>query len=249
MQPCAVCGGQAVDAAGYCTQCGNFRGVPPETYPAGVISIPPAYLSQTSGPPAYTYPAAPPKPRRNPFVIPLIALSVTLIVLVAAIVVVALTRSDRSSNQGGPPSPSASSLVDPCVVGNWRVTRHTEQVPLPLVGDVQFTSSGTGARVRLAADGTGVTEFGEGTAFVAIVAGAEYKLIFKGSVNYDYRTANGRVVFSNLGPDGTATLTVDGEEQASQALTGTADEANYTCDGSTLREFTTKYQTELRRES
>jgi hypothetical protein len=29
MQPCEVCGGMGVDAAGYCTQCRTYRGVPP----------------------------------------------------------------------------------------------------------------------------------------------------------------------------------------------------------------------------
>jgi len=235
-----------VDTAGYCTQCGTFRGVPEEAYPAGAISIPPAYLSQTSGPPAY---AQPPPRKRNPFVLPLVALSITLVVLVAAIIVVTLVRSGREKATGNPGPTTASSLVDQCVVGNWRVVRHTEQVDVPLVGTVHFTSSGTGARVRLDADGTGVTEFGDGTTFVGTAGGSTYRLVFEGSVNYDFRTNNGRVTYSNLGPDGTATLSIDGVETASQDLTGSVDEANYTCEGNTLKEFTTKYQTELRRES
>ncbi|GAA4143694.1 hypothetical protein GCM10022251_02450 [Phytohabitans flavus] len=57
MQPCAVCGGVQVDAAGYCTQCGTFRGVPhqpppPPSYPQ---APPPAYpgYPQPGSPPAY----------------------------------------------------------------------------------------------------------------------------------------------------------------------------------------------------
>jgi len=58
MQPCAVCGGVQVDAAGYCTQCRTFRGVPhqqpppPPTYPQ---APPPAYhgYPQPGSPPAY----------------------------------------------------------------------------------------------------------------------------------------------------------------------------------------------------
>src|SRR6266508_6110907 len=50
MQPCGVCGGMGIDAAGYCTQCRTYRGVPdqppPESYdllpPGGPVVSPPA---------------------------------------------------------------------------------------------------------------------------------------------------------------------------------------------------------------
>jgi hypothetical protein len=55
MQPCAVCGAVTLNAAGYCTQCGTFRGVPqqgaygsaPQQYPGGGQ---PTYQSPVSAP-------------------------------------------------------------------------------------------------------------------------------------------------------------------------------------------------------
>ncbi|MDR7280031.1 hypothetical protein [Catenuloplanes atrovinosus] len=51
MGPCAVCGGGTIDAAGNCTQCGNYRGTgevtsaPPAPYPS------PGYPQQPQSPP------------------------------------------------------------------------------------------------------------------------------------------------------------------------------------------------------
>jgi len=60
MQPCQVCGGMAVDAAGYCTQCGTFRGVPQPGYPGQQPGYPtqpqPGYPTQ----PQPGYPGQPP---------------------------------------------------------------------------------------------------------------------------------------------------------------------------------------------
>lgn len=62
MGPCAVCGGGTIDAAGNCTQCGNYRGTnevisgppagysPASGYPQQPQSGPPGYPSPTSGP-------------------------------------------------------------------------------------------------------------------------------------------------------------------------------------------------------
>jgi hypothetical protein len=66
MQPCGVCGGTLVDAAGHCTTCGTYRGLPAPGFgpPAGppVQSSGPPY--QPSAPPyqpsAPPYPASPP---------------------------------------------------------------------------------------------------------------------------------------------------------------------------------------------
>jgi len=117
MQPCAVCGGVQVNAAGYCTQCGTFRGVPqqppptypqapppgypgypqpgsPPAYPTSVppagypTSVPPAFAQQTSGGGYPGYPPQQPPQRGRSYLVPLVALASTLVVLVVAIVVV-----------------------------------------------------------------------------------------------------------------------------------------------------------------
>src|SRR5689334_20428585 len=79
MQPCPVCGALTIDAAGRCTQCGNFRGQPtaagpppgppppglaqPGMAPPGTQPIsgqPYPYPGQPSGPPYPGQPSGPP---------------------------------------------------------------------------------------------------------------------------------------------------------------------------------------------
>src|SRR4051794_14623113 len=109
MQPCGVCGGTAVDASGFCVGCRAYRGLPgPEpasVYPTAYELIGPGAAAQDAEPTAppyssygvdyqqpHTTPGPPPEPvpsrRRNQFVVPLVALSATLVVVIVAIVVV-----------------------------------------------------------------------------------------------------------------------------------------------------------------
>ncbi|WFE22834.1 hypothetical protein O7621_05715 [Solwaraspora sp. WMMD937] len=133
MQPCAVCGGVSVNQAGYCLQCGTFRGVPssqagypghpPQQPPAPVYpgsggpsypgSAPPGYPG--SGAPSYPgYPMAPQPPDRGrSYLVPLVALGATFVVLVAAIGVVIAVRGTGDGNRvtadpSVSPTPSAS---------------------------------------------------------------------------------------------------------------------------------------------
>ena len=66
MGPCAVCGGGTIDAAGNCTQCGNYRGT------GGVTSAPPANYPQQGYPqqpqtPPNAYPAPTSGPGYDPY--------------------------------------------------------------------------------------------------------------------------------------------------------------------------------------
>jgi hypothetical protein len=197
----------------------------------------------------------PPVPRHSSYV-PLIALSVTLAVLITAIVVVSVAKSRVDT--GGPtgptptgltpsgPTPTGSGPVDSCVVGSWRVTSHREDVLVPDVGDVPLTGSGT--RVRLAADGTGVTDYGTGTPFTGESGGTRYTLTISGTVRFGYRTTGDMITFSDLAPDGRVVLTADGAELYRDRLAGSADAARYTCVGAALTQFTGRYTVEMARQ-
>jgi hypothetical protein len=223
MQPCPVCGSPGVDAAGYCVQCRTYRGLP-DTAPAS-------------------------RRTRNIMLIPLIALSVTLAILVVAIVVVYAARADRgtndptaSSSSSGKPNPA----IDNCVVGTWKMNAYSEDVPVDGVGTVKFT--GQGAQVRLRADGTGVTDYGSGTTFTGTISGVTYKLVVSGTVKFDYKAKDGTVSFSNLSASGKETVTRSGtDQQFTQDLTGSSDPANYTCAGDTMVEYTDQYRAEMGR--
>jgi hypothetical protein len=239
MQPCPVCAGHVVDGAGYCTQCGTFRGARP---PGGVAGLPVGSPGAAPGTPAagspLTHPApAPADHPRSPLVAPLIALSVALVVVVVAIVVVVLVknRADRVA------------AIDRCVVGQWRVVEHRELVPVTGFGNVEF--SGRGARLRLGADGTGSTDYGPATVFRGTANGKQIELVLSGSVRFRFHTANNVLSFEDLQASGTTTVSVDGAQLAIRPLAGSGDPAGYRCAASTLSEHTVAYQVQMTREA
>lgn len=330
MQPCAVCGSVTINAAGYCTQCGTFRGVPqggPAGYPPqqpppygeqpaygepppyGAPGSPAGYQPPVSGGPGYGqpisggpgygpvsggpgyptsgapgsgppgsgppggypnsapgyaqptsgggYPASYPPPpgtggggRGKPFVVPLVALSVTLVILVVAIVIVVLVNS-QSGDPSADPSPSpgdtntsaAASDVDSCVVGRWRVTSHREDVAIPDVGKVTFTG-GEDAEIELNADGSGSTDYHDGTAFEGDANGRTIKLEISGTVNYEFTARDGTVSYTKVESDAKAKIFIDGEQYGSEEpFEGSDDPSKYECSGDELIQKTFLYET------
>ncbi|MGN9908025.1 hypothetical protein ACTMTJ_10800 [Phytohabitans sp. LJ34] len=142
MQPCAVCGGVQVNAAGYCTQCGTFRGIPqqppppppaypqapppgypgypqPGSPPAYPTSVPPAGYP-TSVPPAYAqqtsgggYPGYPPQPQQQRGRSYMVPLFALGSVLVALVVAIVIVVAAR----GGGDDPIAGPTGDPTTGG------------------------------------------------------------------------------------------------------------------------------------
>jgi len=286
MQPCAVCGGVSVNQAGYCLQCGTFRGVPsspagypghpPQQQPPAPVypgsggpsypgSAPPGYPG--SGAPSYPgYPMAPQPPDRGrSYLVPLVALGATFVVLVAAIGVVIAVRStgdgtrvtadpsvsptpNASPTSSALPTPKEASppLVDPCVVGTWQVDSYEEDIALEEpFGRTRFSGVGPGARVELREDGSGTTDYGDGTTFEGFVAGTVVTLTVSGQVTYRFRALDGTVSFSDVDADGTVTLSAPGLDSESQTLVVDFDPASYQCDGDTMTQSTTLYTAEM----
>ncbi|HET6212838.1 MAG TPA: hypothetical protein VFE14_08210 [Micromonosporaceae bacterium] len=179
---------------------------------------------------------APPPRQRSPYAVPVIALSVTLVALVAAIVIVVLVKSARERT-----------AKDSCVVGGWLVARYEERVAIEGVGPVLFT--GTGARLELRADGTGRTDYGAGTVFTGNASGKRITLMISGAVTFHYRAADHILAFSDVRSTATSEAAVGDEKLGRTALAGNADPANYTCAGGKLTEQTATYRAELTRES
>lgn len=290
MQPCAVCGGVTISATGHCTQCGTFRGNPPQGavggYPSPYQPTPHGYGQPVSGgghaqptsgggypvsaqpggypasggsahPPQPGYPRTYPPPadpnsRAKPFVVPLVALSVTLVVLVVAIVIVVIVRSDEPGTSvagptSPPPGPTATGNpgVDPCVVGSWRVTSHREDVAIEDIGKVTFTG-GAGTLVELNADGAGRSTY-SGATFKGTAGGQQVKLVLDGTVEFDFMARDGTVSFKSMQAAGTAKGFINGEEVVSEPLSGSDDPAKYTCSGDTMTQSTDSYNTEYER--
>jgi hypothetical protein len=290
MQPCAVCGGVQVNAAGYCTQCGTFRGLPqqppppPPSYPqapppgypgypqpgsppAYPTSVPPAGYP-TSVPPAYQqtsgggYPGYPQPPQRGrSYLVPLVALSATLVVLVVAIAIVVAVGGGGDDPIAGPtttptsggPVESASAApggdVDDCVIGTWRVTSHKETVPIEGQGNVTFTG-GEGATLRLNRDGTGVTDYGSGTEYRGELSGETVRLEVSGRLTYKYTADDGRVSVTDVESTAKGRFVVGSEEYEIPEPFDTKDNsASYTCSTDLLTQNTALLTTEYERVS
>jgi hypothetical protein len=315
MQPCAVCGSVAINTAGYCAQCGTYRGVPGYQQQAGgqpgygqspgYAQQPPAGYPSSGGPgypssgaagypssgaagysasgpagypgagaPGYApgagYPGSPGYPtafqapeRRRSLLMPLVALGSTLAVLVTAIVVVVVVRGggdDDANPVTGPttgstsgpstePTPTAADGVDDCLVGEWQVTSHSEEVQNADLGKLRFTG-GEGAGLTLNADGTGRSDYGSGTEFESVWEGKPIVLEIRGSYTYRYRTDDGQVDVSNLDSDAEARVLID-DDQVGQWVDfkPSANTASYTCTSTSMTQKALLYTTNFRRVS
>jgi hypothetical protein len=226
-------------------------GGPPGVHPG---SGGPAYAPPTSG---GGYPMTYPSPpgggnRARPFVVPLVALSVTLVVLVVAIVIVVVVRSDEAPRPGaGPTTPGTGPTatinpeVDPCVVGRWSVTQHRETVVIEDVGRVTFTG-GRNSSMDLQSDGSGVMIYPEGNAYQGTGGGRQIKLEIEGDVDFRFAARNGTFSLRDIEADAKARAFVDGSQVGTdEPFVPTDDPANYSCIDDTLTVRTAAYTTDF----
>jgi hypothetical protein len=239
MRPCVVCGGVTVDAQGHCTACRAFRG-------------PPGSAQLASGDQrGHLAPISPPPVRVRAFVLPIVALLVALIaVFVAIVIVVAAHHAQFSGSFVDPttPAPSESSVadVDGCLVGRWRVTSQREDVAVPNVGRVAFT--GSGAQTELRPDGTGRTDFGDGTLFKGTLNGRTIRLEVRGELTFRFTARDGTISVRNTTSRASAQIFVDGLPYGgSEAFEVTEDPASYECLGNIMIERTGVSETRFTR--
>jgi hypothetical protein len=159
--------------------------------------------------------------RPRSYTVPIVALSVVLFGLLAAIAVVVGVRAGARD-------------AAPCVVGTWRVTSHREQVAVESVGTVGITGGDT-VRLRLGADGTGTTDYGNATVYSGTLNGHEVQLILTGRSDFRYTAADGRLTVFDATSAPSARVLVD-RVQAGQPmqLTNAVGSASYTCTGDRL---------------
>jgi hypothetical protein len=255
MQPCEVCGGTAVDVNGFCIGCRVFRGqpqpgsAPASPYPTAYELIDPGVAASYTGaadPPPAPYPAEYQQPqpaprRRSQFVVPLIALSATLIAAIAAIVVVTVVRSGEQR-----PGP----LVDPCVVGDWTQSQRTGDTTADGLNG-RITLAGGGATLHTRADGTGAIDYGDGTTYsgtgTLADGGTSVKIAleYTGAISFDYRTNNGAISYSNVVSNAEITQFQDGQAMLAMHVPPDNTPSTYTCTSTALtlhdRGLTSKY--------
>jgi hypothetical protein len=154
--------------------------------------------------------------RPRSYTVPLVVLSVALFGLLIAIAVVVGSRLGADDAQ-------------PCVVGTWLVTRHEERVAIPRVGSVTFTG-GAGVRLRLAADGTGTTEYGDRALYAGTSGGRRIELVVAGRTDFRYEARDGAYRLSGASGAPTATILIDGVQVGEPTpLADDPTSGTYTC--------------------
>ncbi|WP_432833486.1 hypothetical protein [Dactylosporangium sp. CA-092794] len=262
-----------IDANGYCTQCRTYRGVPqaPQQptsgtpysgapyggqqqpyagYPASSI---PSYSDPVSAPPtAYgaTYGAAPSAPSRNKFLVPVLALSGVLVLLVVAIVVVAALKNggdNKNTPVAGPtngptatdkPSTKPSAAIDECLVGTWTTKSYTEQMVVEGVGNVPVTLQKNGSTIKFTPDGK-MTETYNNATFTGTAsaqgASVSFTITVNASASAGVATVNGSLTYSNVQSSGTMNFKAPAANiDENEPFEATDDPAKYTCAGNTL---------------
>lgn len=279
MQPCPTCGGMGIDANGYCTQCRTYRGVPqapqqptsgtPYTgapyggqqpyagYPTSSgpqYSAPPSYSDPVSAPPtAYgaTYGGAgsPSVGGRNKYLMPILALSGVLVVLVVAIVVVAALKSGddkktdpQANNPTGAPSATGKAaekaVIDECLVGTWTTQTYTEQVAMDGVGNVPINLTKNGSVLKFTPDGK-LTETYKDSTFTGnpTISGqaVAITLTVNATVTSNVSTTSGSIAYQNVQATGTINTKAPSINFDQTEPFQTDDNpAKYTCSGNNL---------------
>ena len=237
-------------------------GAPPRVgYPASGPSFP----DQVSSPPfppatyggAYGAPTNPPS-KRSSLMVPLLALSGVLALLVVAIVVVAVVKNS-GDDPGTDPAPGAQasqpakSLVDECVVGTWETVTYTEQVAIDGVGDVPFKLEKNPPTLKFSKDGK-LTQTYRGSVFGATmpVEGQSVKVLYTidATASSDFRTNDGGMTYSNVNASGKGVVTASGTPFREEVPFDPGDDpSKYTCSNDTLSLTTSRINTELKRVS
>jgi hypothetical protein len=186
-------------------------------------------------------PAGPPPKQRSGHVVPIIALCSVMALLVVGIVVVVLVRhngSAKGGNNGG------NTTIDACLVGTWKATQYTAQIPIDGVGNVEFTATDLNETVVIREDGTATDDYGtknNPTVLAGTGGGSDYEISLYGTVTYTLRSANGVLSFSDSKADGALEVKIDGTFAGSQDLGVTDDPTPYTCTGSTFTQRTSDF--------
>lgn len=167
-------------------------------------------------------------------------------ILVIGIVGVVLVRAsgsgDNGNGNGNGNSGTNAAGIDSCVIGTWRITSAKEKVD---IDGTLAEFSARGGTVELKGDGSGKVDYGSGVTYTGKISGQNVNITFTGSISYSFKTVDGSFTFSNVKPNGTATVKVNGVQTTSIPLDMETTPSKYECNGNTMTQSTDLATTEL----
>jgi hypothetical protein len=130
-----------------------------------------------------------------------------------------------------------------CVVGRWRIVEQRQETASGIL-----TLAGDGPTVEYRADGTGVTDFGDGVTYAledTLLGGlGSGDTVVSGTVSHDYVTEDGTMRYLNIASAAVFTVELFGElpYEISDETFG------FRCDGDTMtHDIEERYQARLQR--
>ena len=144
----------------------------------------------------------------------------------------------QSGDPGAAPSAGTGTL-DPCLVGTWRTTEHSESYDTEQ-GQASLTD--LDRTMTFAADGTQTITYDSSQATVTTEQGA-LPAVFEGTVVYRASTTGSTMSFQLQQAEGTVTvLDPAGEVQEERPLEPATGDVSYTCDATTFVQTATGYR-------
>lgn len=144
------------------------------------------------------------------------------------------TRSPGSSDPGGTDpgtTPAGGDGPDGCVVGHWQLVEHSEQ--FEAVGG-SFSLAGEGPLVEYRDDGTGTTDYRDGTAFeIEVGLGEAFPAEVTGRVDYRYEAADGTMRYYDMESEAELALELFGSPYRDEFSYSGAP-FRYECEGDVL---------------
>lgn len=206
----------------------------------GQVSAPPTY-----GTPGYGYPLAPPVPPKKSYTGAIVAAGAGLVVLIAAIVVVLVVKNNGGKPVANPTnrptavgsgSASPTGLVDPCVVGDWKVVEEQITADFDTYTNVPV-SLDNNYKVSLKADGTGKEDYAayaDETDYLATYSGHDFQLAFDGTLTYNFKTTGGKMSTSASITSGRIAKWIDHKNTVLSTNQFGDFNWTYTCSGDTM---------------
>jgi hypothetical protein len=130
------------------------------------------------------------------------------------------------------PSPTYPAGIDGCLLGTWRLISGLRQNTID--GNPVAFAGGAGRIVVYRADGTASVDYAKAASYTATVNGTRWEEIIKGTGQFRYHAADGRVTGSRAVAKGTWELRRNGRRNNGGILTLSTEPDQYVCKDNTL---------------
>ena len=148
------------------------------------------------------------------------------------------TGSTPGSGDSGSGAGTTAGTLDPCLVGTWTTTSHSESAD---TASGKLTITDLKRTLVITPDGTQTVTYDPSPATLTMDQGGG-TAVFNGTVIYQVSTEGSTIHYTVLSAEGTVTLTVGEGDPQTQELKPGSDDVTYTCTDTTMTEESSGYK-------